>query len=220
MKHFILIALVFAATTMSAQKDSVMVEIAADTLSSDMQEGGISVEALNLYNQGLTYADRDMPDSAVVYFTLALDSNPDFGKALYNRSSAYLKMENYPSALIDIDRYLEVVDTASFGYYTRAAILEELNRDDDAISAYQQAIDRGDKVEESQRSLAKIFLEREEFQKAVDHFTAYLRYDPSNAFALHDRATAYLLLNDLTAAERDYRQAAMVNNEFASASSL
>lgn len=200
-----------------AQDDSVMVKIAADTLGREMQEGGISVEALNLYNRALAFAGEGQADSAIVYFTDALDINPDFGKALYNRSAAFVRMGNYPSALSDIDRYLEVVDTAKVGYFSRAEILDELKRTDDAIAAYKRAIEKEDKVKESYFSIAKLYLRKEEYQSAIDNFTANLRYDPSNANALHDRGSAYHLSGDLTAAERDYRQATMVSDGFARA---
>ncbi len=213
-----LILIVFCFThLLQAQDDSLMVKIAADTLSSEMQEGGISVEALEFYNRALDFASAGQTDSAVVFFTKSIESEPEFGKAYYNRSSAFIALNNYGSALLDIDRYFELVDTASAGYYSRATILLELGRMEDAIAAYERSIEKEDQVGKAHSQLAKIHLDREEYQESIDHFTAYLRYDPSDGMVLHDRGSAYQLTGDLKSAERDYRQAGLVDPNLATA---
>jgi len=200
-----------------SQDDSLLVKVAADTLSNDMQEGGISPEALGLYNSALQKAESLNPDSAIILFSQAIELEPEFAKAYYNRSAARLANSDLSGALMDIDRYLALADTASKGYFTRADILAELGREEDAVDAYAKAIEKKDKADLAFRALGNIQLRRESYQEAVDNFTAYLRYNPSDDKTLHDRGSAYQQLDDLKAAEQDYRQAAMLNPDLATA---
>ncbi len=200
-----------------AQDDSLLVKVAADTLGKDMQEGGISVEALGLYNLALQKAEAQETDSAIVYFTQSIQLEPEFAKAYYNRSSAFLVLNNLSGALLDIDQYLALTDTASKGYYTRAAILDELGRQEDALDAYRTAAQKEDQADMAFLAIGNIQLRNEAYQDAVDNYTAYLRYHPSDGMVLHDRGSAFQLLNDLKSAERDYRQAALVSPDLATA---
>ncbi|MCH2215304.1 MAG: tetratricopeptide repeat protein [Flavobacteriales bacterium] len=202
---------------LTAQEDTLLVKIAADTLSSDLQEGGISAEALSLYNTGLLKAQSSETDSAIMYFTQAIELQPSFSKAYYNRSSAFLALENLSGALLDIDQYLSLVDTASSGYITRAEILDALERDEDAIAAYKMAIQRKDEPAVAHLAIGNYSLRESAYREAVDNFTAYLRYHPSDGLVLHDRGSAYQMLDDLKLAERDYRQATLVEPDLASA---
>jgi len=217
LKKIVLFAFLILGLTGFAQEDSLLVKVAADTLGKDMQEGGIAVEALELYNLALQKAEMQKPDSAIVYFTKAIELEPKFAKAYYNRSSAFLVLNNLSGALLDIDQYLALSDTASKGYYTRAAILDELGRQEDALSAYRIAAQKEDQADKAFLSVANIHLRNEAYLEAIDNFTAYLRYHPSDGMVLHDRGSAYQLLDDLKSAERDYRQSAMVNPDLATA---
>ncbi|HKK40608.1 MAG TPA: tetratricopeptide repeat protein, partial [Cryomorphaceae bacterium] len=200
-----------------AQDDSLLVKVAADTLGNDMQEGGISVEALELYNLALQKAENQETDSAVLYFSEAIKLESEFAKAYYNRSSAFLELNNLPSALLDIDQYLALSDTASKGYFTRAAILDELGRTEDALDAYGTAVAKEDQADMAFLASGNIHLRNEAYQDAIDNFTNYLKYHPSDGMVLHDRGSAYQQLSDLKSAERDYRQAALVRPELATA---
>ena len=217
MKKLILFAFLAIGLSGFAQDDSLLVKVAADTLGKDMQEGGISVEALELYNLALQKSEISETDSAVVFFTKAIEIEPEFAKAYYNRSAAFLVLNNLTGALLDIDQYLALSDTASKGYFTRAAILDELGRSEDALSAYRTAASKEDQADMAYLAIGNIQLRNEAYQEAVDNFTAYLRYHPSDGMVLHDRGSAYQLLNDLKSAERDYRQAALVNPDLATA---
>jgi tetratricopeptide (TPR) repeat protein len=217
MKTLFLFFFVLLSLLSFSQDDTLLVKVAADTLSKDLQEGGISAEALGIYNIALQKAEAHKTDSAIAYFTQAISLEPKFAKAFYNRSAAYLAREDYSGALLDIDRYLALTDTASKGYFTRAVLLDKLERQEDALAAYAKAIAKEDEADKAFLAIGNTQLRNEAYQEAVDNFTAYLRYHPSDGMVLHDRGSAYQQLNDLKSAERDYRQAALVNPELATA---
>jgi tetratricopeptide (TPR) repeat protein len=216
-KSFFIALLVCCSIQVFGQDDTLMVKIAADTLSSDLQEGGLSAEALSLYNLALEKAGESKTDSAVFYFTEAIAAEPNFAKAYYNRGSAFLLLGNYSGALLDIDQYLNIVDTASTGYIIRAQILDELERTEDAMQAYRMAISKGDGLDVAHLALGNYSLNNQSYEEAIDHFTAYLRYHPSNANVLHDRGSAYQQMDELKSAERDYRQATLVDPQLSTA---
>jgi len=97
-----------------AQEDTVMVTIAADTLSSDQQEGGISVKALEFYNTGLASYENNDLESAIQNFTEAVAAEPNFAKAIYNRSAAYVKLKRYEEAIADYDQFILLLRQLGF----------------------------------------------------------------------------------------------------------
>lgn len=217
MKNPVLFTFLILCLSGFSQDDSLLVKVDADTLGKHMQEGGISAEALSLYNLALERAELEQTDSAIVFFTQAIDLEPEFAKAYYNRSSAFLVLNNLSSALLDIDQYLALSDTASTGYFTRAAILDELGRSDDVLAAYSKAAEKNDQADMAYLAIGHIQLRNQAYQEAIDNFTAYLRYHPSDGMVLHDRGSAYQMLDDLKSAVRDYRQAAMASPDLATA---
>ncbi len=192
------------------QDEAPMVQIAADTLSGDQQEGGISVAALEAYNAGVTYAAQNQTDSAVSALSRAIALEPEFSKALYNRASLYMSGRNYVEALSDYESYLTLADTATVAWFFKAQALAALDRKQQALEAYDEAIRRNAFTDKAHLFRGEIHYQLGDHQAAIDDYTAYLRRHPSDATILHDRGGLYAILKDDVAAESDYRQATLI----------
>lgn len=225
MKHPILLFSIFLLSRLAtaqpeptpeaSNQDSLLVRIAADTLSGDQQEGGIPVAALEAYNSAVNFLTRQETDSALEAFSRALVVEPDFPKALYNRASVHMAMKDYSAAAADYERYTQIADTARMGWYLMAQALHLEGRYDRALDAYREAIQRDAFAMESHLARAEIMRDYGDADEAIASFSAYLAYEPQNALAYHDRGGLYAQRGDIEAAERDFRQAVRIDPDMA-----
>lgn len=190
--------------SLQGQSDSVMVRVAADTLSADQQEGGFKVQALAAYNKGLAAYKQYQLDDALEHFTEALRHEPDFAKAYFNRGVVYLEGKKYGLATPDFDRYILLSDDPGEAYFLRARAHHLLGHRDRAYECYTECIGKGVKVDEAALFRAGFQYERGDYKAAVDDYTRCLAVQRDNAAAYHDRGSAYLMNQDVELAIADY----------------
>lgn len=211
-------ALCLSAHFLVAQVDSVeqiegdtLIEIAADTLSSDLQEGGLSVQALSYYNTALDFFQTNKLDSASYYFTLALAEEDSFPKALINRAAVHIQLAEHREAIVDLNKYTTLVDTATNAYFFKARSLDYLGENDSALVAYAEAISRKAFVEDAHLRRAEILRQAGRYAEAIEDFSGALMKNSQNAKALHDRGSCKKLLGNPESAAEDYRSAIRVD---------
>lgn len=201
----------------NGQADSTTIKIAADTLSSDQQEGGLSVEVIGYYNAGLEHFQNSEPGLAVEEFTKALDIEPIFPKALYNRSAAFIRMEDYPNAIADLSTYLTLCDTATVAYYLRARAYHISGFPNEAIADYRRATQEGVELENANLYSAELNFKMGNYSEAELDYSSALRANPGNATAFHDRGSTRKLLEKYNDSASDYNQAIKLNPRMTSA---
>jgi len=198
-------------------KADTLIQIAADTLSSDLQEGGLSVEALSFYNSALDFFQTNKLDSAKYYFTLALAEEDSFPKALINRAAVHIQLAEHSQAIEDLDKYTALVDTATNAYFFKARSYDYLGEKDSALAAYAEAISRKAFIEEAHLRRAEILRQDGRYAEAVEDFSMALLENSQNAKALHDRGSCKKLLDQPESAAEDYRSAIRVDPKMTSA---
>ncbi len=203
---FLLVAVLFVQVALG-QEDSVMVRIAADTLSSEQQEGGVSVKALEHYNAGLARFSESEIQVAVEQFSEAIREVPNFAKALYNRAGAYMKLEDYPAAIADIDAFVALTDTAKMPYFLRARAYHIMGNEDMAISSYGEAIERNVEMEAASIYRAELYFRKGMIAESEADYTAAIVANPGNAQAYHDRGSMRKVQEQWQAAADDYNNA-------------
>jgi len=198
-------------------KADTLIRIAADTLSSDLQEGGLSVEALSYYNSGLDFFQTNQLDSAEYYFSMALAEEDSFPKALINRAAVHIQLAEHRDAIADLELYTALVDTATNAYFFKARSYDYLGETDSALTAYSQAISRKAFVEDAHLRRAEILRKKGLYKEAVEDFSKALLENSQNAKALHDMASCRKILGEKEMAAEDYREAIRVNPKLTSA---
>ncbi len=203
-KEFIGLFLFLLAVGTHAQTDTVRVKLAADTLSAEMQEGGFSPEALRAYNEGLAHFRAYRLDEALTAFSDALDAEPDFAKAYFNRAATYMEVKNYHRATADLDMYLLCTDSMREAYFLRARAHHLAGHDKSALVCYTEAIDNNARPAEAALYRAEIHFKAGRDEEAIADYTAGLSAFPDNAGARHDRGSAYMKTGRLNEAIADY----------------
>ena len=84
------------------------------------QDAANTNQAYEYFNEAIGYFKARDFKKAVVYYSKAIDVNPEYTKAYYNRGSAKLNVKDYEGAIRDFDRVLE--ERQNFdpvGHYSR-----------------------------------------------------------------------------------------------------
>lgn len=108
-----------------------------------------AAEAVGFYRQGETAMKAKPPDldSAIQYFTLALQSAPYYPQALFNRGRANAKLGKTTRSEADFDRAVAVAgeDKAAFYHFMRARFYHDTKDLARAESSYNQAMEWEDR---------------------------------------------------------------------------
>jgi tetratricopeptide (TPR) repeat protein len=120
-------------------------------------------------------------DSAILYYTKALNEDATFGDAWYNRSLAKYYLKNYDASRNDAFDLLAMnaaYDDATLmlgdNYYAE-------KRYDSAIYWYEEAYDRGIKTAPLLHVMAYIYDTRNEETRAIQFYKGALEYDSTKA---------------------------------------
>lgn len=202
---------VFGACALHGQEDMATIKIAADTLSSELQEDGLSVASIGHYNDGLAHMQNSDFDLAILSFSEAVNLEPSFSRALYNRAAAYLQLHNYAEVISDLSTFIERVDTANLAFYLRARAYHIIGNTENAIKDYTVAIAKGVERESSNLYSAEIYFKKSDYIRAEECYSGALRENSNNAAAFHDRGSARKLINKLEEAAADYNEAIRLN---------
>ncbi len=85
-------------------------------------------------------AQKQLP-AAVKDFTAALELNPGYPPALYNRASAYSLMGSFDLGVIDYTRVIQLQPENASAYYNRGNAYAGMNRYQSAIRDYKKALE-------------------------------------------------------------------------------
>lgn len=79
-------------------------------------------------------------DKAISDYSKAIDINPNYLLAYYNRGLAWINKEDYDKAIKDYDKAIEIDPNCAYAYADKASIERGLKKYDEAIENYNKAI--------------------------------------------------------------------------------
>jgi tetratricopeptide (TPR) repeat protein len=94
---------------------------------------------------------RQQYDKAIADYTQALQLDPSYAVAYYNRGIAYDDLEQYDKAIADYDQALQLDSSYTKAYYSRGNAYYALRQYDKAIADYDQALQLDSKYANAQR---------------------------------------------------------------------
>jgi tetratricopeptide (TPR) repeat protein len=90
------------------------------------------------YNRGCVYLRRKQYEGAISDLDRALKIKPIFASAFHNRGMAHMSQGEYLWALADFNRALEINPRLAQSYLNQGVVLEELDREKEAVEAYKK----------------------------------------------------------------------------------
>ena len=83
-------------------------------------------DAVKLYNSGVKSEQAKSYDEALIYYTMALDMEPNYKAALTNRANIYKVLKIYGKSISDYTRLIQLDNKNAAYFLNRAGVYTEL----------------------------------------------------------------------------------------------
>jgi tetratricopeptide (TPR) repeat protein len=174
------------------------------------------------YAMGSALRLKNLEKEAIKFFdkAIATDKDNTHYEAWKERGKSLYILKQYPEALASIDQAIHQViqrnKQDAVLYILRAAILEELNRHQEAVEAYTKAIDvKPHSWAYKNRGAVRYKLGNK--QEAIEDYTEAIKLNPQDARAYFARGVARFVLGNKQEAIEDYTEAIKLNPQDAEA---
>jgi tetratricopeptide (TPR) repeat protein len=128
----------------------------------------------------------------------------------FDRATLYFYRGNYELALNEIDRALEIDNTAEY-FNLRGLILAELGKYEDSKAAYLRAIELEPEFSELHNNLGLLYLKMKNINEAVLSFEESVKRNVNNAMAYVNLGNALLELEKFEEALKAYNKALQID---------
>ncbi len=166
-------------------------------------------------DRGKTYAEGGDLLNALLYFSKAIELDPNSTGALSGRGNAYRELGRYEDALKDLDRAIDIDPNFGDALYNRGLLFDEMKMFDEAILDYTKAIslDPDDIRPLNNRGVTYGNMGR--YADAIEDFSAIILIDPNSSLAYHNRALTYYISGEAEKALEDFKKSCDMGNETA-----
>jgi tetratricopeptide (TPR) repeat protein len=125
------------------------------------------------YNRGNRYLYSD-PGYAITYFNHALELDPDYVDALYQRALAYSRVDNTEAALADLDQLVRLAPGEALYVLARANLHNDLGHLEAALQDYDLALRIDPEYAAIYFSRANAYYDAGEKDAALQDYLAFL----------------------------------------------
>jgi len=110
---------------------------------SDQKQDGPS--AKDYFNRAYGFVDAGYPQDAIQLYTLAIEKDPTYIDAYYNRGVMHYVLREYKDALADLNKVIEARPDYAIAYASRGSVYDKINESQKALEDYRKAAQLGDK---------------------------------------------------------------------------
>lgn len=177
------------------------------------QQGKKAIEQAKTHNyQGATWAYLGQSSQAISEFTKAIEIDPEFARAYYNRGRFYYGSGQYSKAISDFNRTIELNPEYADAYFRRGGAYYLLGEYDQALSDYSKAIELNPKNAMAYVNRVSIYRKLGRYDQAVADLNKAIELNPDHNLELdyyiyNYRGLSYFGLGQYEQAVSDYTKA-------------
>ena len=179
-----------------------------------------------LINRGITYRQKNDPDAAITDFNKAIDlglqtasllklvakdRDPSTAQladqvahAYYQRGMASIDKQDYPAALEDFGRAMEITPKDARPYLGRGAALLKQNRTEEAIKDFDEAVRLSPGLASVLFRAGDGLPSGRRLQHAIADYSKSIKLDPKEPLAYINRGMAEIFINKIDEAIEDF----------------
>ncbi len=140
-------------------------------------------------------------------FSLALGSGTERPVDRLYRGIVRTLLKNYPAAMIDLDRAIEMKKDFTLAYMARASLNNLMNEKQAAVADLDKVLELDPRMVYAWFDKGLIYMESGDFTSAISCFTTAIDINPEFGEAYFNRAVAYLQLGNKQAGISDLSRA-------------
>jgi tetratricopeptide (TPR) repeat protein len=160
------------------------------------------------YNQrGSAYDLMGQQQKALEDFSRAVEINPQYCDAYYNRSCVYFELDRFDQAIADCDRAVAVCPQVGSAYLTRGMSYAGKQNLSQALSDVSRAIELSPLDASFYYNRAVVYGQMKDLPRAVVDFDRAIELDPGYADAYFYRGRTYFQMGERQRAQADVEKA-------------
>lgn len=164
--------------------------------------GMVTVDEAYFY-RGKIHDARGQYTLAIADYDAALGLNPGLAQAYHSRGITYHKIGEYSAALSDLNRTLEIDESACV-YYNRGRIYHSIGEYDRALTDFNRALSLDAEFASASNNRGVIYAKNGEYEKALADFNQALEVNHKDSAAYANRGHVYQCMGKYEKALEDY----------------
>jgi tetratricopeptide (TPR) repeat protein len=153
-------------------------------------------EAVEYNTQGCQAIERGLYKDAIRLLTKAIEKDPKYDKAYYNRALAYAWMNKFDEALPDYNKAIEINPNYSKALVGRGKVLQNKKKIKEALMDFNKAIEVGTDDPDAYYNRGVIYLEGKIEDQGIKDFLKATEIDPKYYKAYYNIACVYSINNE------------------------
>jgi tetratricopeptide (TPR) repeat protein len=153
------------------------------------REAGLVAAIYDSFAEGCTKARR--PEQAISYLTKAIELNPQYAEAFYNRGNRYADLRQHERAIADYDRAIELDPKCARAINNRGNARLWLGQYAEALADYDRVIELNPRDAQAFHNRGVAYARMEQPAEAVAAYSEAIRLDPRCGAAYAGRGIAY-----------------------------
>jgi len=154
-------------------------------------------------------------NGAISDYTKAIELNPKFANAFYNRGCVKRKIGDYNGAISDYTKAIELDPNFLDAYYNRGNVRFDNGDYNGAISDYTKAIELNPNLVDAYYNRGNVKYKIGDYNGAISDYTKAIELNPT-AFLYSNRGSVKYKIGDYDGAISDYTKAIELNPNLAS----
>lgn len=158
-------------------------------------------------------------ENSVTLWKHDLSLYPDTSfKAYVNLGKAYFDLNDYPNALENLNKAIDINPGNDTAYYNRGAVYLSQDRNNEAIEDFNKAIEVNPRHWEAYFNRGRTYYASGGYEKAIDDFSKVIEINPEFEEVYYNMGTIYAsVFNDHIKALKYYSRAIEIKPDYASA---
>ena len=197
-------------STPSNTKHNIIEDLKSKILVKSINEEEVIERAEHHHNLGYQLRRNDDFRGAIVEYTNALNIQPNYFKALFNRGFAYDKIGEYSLAIADYTQAVGLQQSNAYSYYNRGITYDKLNLLEKAYTDFTAAIALMNNNPDFYHNRAFCLRKMKRIEEAIQDYSSSLLLAPKNFKALYNRGYCYEQVTKYSESIADYNAALLI----------
>jgi protein O-mannosyl-transferase len=166
------------------------------------------------FSLGTVFLEKEELDSALAYYSKALELNPKYVEAYENRGYIYEKMGRFYEAASDYSKSIDLRPSRYQAYYNRAGVFSKMGSPESALADYDKVIDLDPTNYNTFNNRGIIMYSTGRMDMALSAYNQAIALDPERYEAFYNRGTLYENVGQLENALADYDRTVSLNSSY------
>ena len=171
------------------------------------------VQAADYHRRAAIYLTMGEYDKAIQEYDKALELDPTYAPACYDRGLAHAQLQHYADAIADFSDVIARDPHQADAYYNRGLVYARQNAFDQALADYDQALALRPDDPLIHNSRGNVHYNTKDYAQAIADYDQAIQHDPAYADAYLNRGLTCAAQEEYQHAIADYNQAIALNPE-------